>query len=148
MWNGRNTVKVKSLAPIFCFELFISITQDLFNSTIYPNSRDQVLHLYIVQNEKPLNMKHTEKNKLQYFEKNYRKKDKIIVKMFERRFFVATGIYYLGHTKSSGAATIILYREVEEIFLLYILITQALLYKSTLFHHCSVDIIILRTQQK
>ncbi len=38
-------------------------------------------------------MKYTEKNKLQYFEKNNRKKDKIIVKMFGRRFLVATGIY-------------------------------------------------------
>jgi hypothetical protein len=55
---------------------------------------------------------------------------------------------YLGHTKNSGAGTIILYRELEKIFFLYILIAQALLYKSTLFHHCSVDIIILRTQQK
>jgi hypothetical protein len=38
-------------------------------------------------------MKYTEKNKLQYFEKNHRKKDKIIVKMFGRHFLVATGIY-------------------------------------------------------
>ncbi len=38
-------------------------------------------------------MKYTEKNKLQYFEKNNRKKDKIIVKMFERRLFIAAGIY-------------------------------------------------------
>ncbi len=58
------TVKVKSLAPLFCFQLFISTTQHLFNSIIFPNSKDQVLHLYIyVQNEKPLHMKYTEKNK-------------------------------------------------------------------------------------
>ncbi len=38
-------------------------------------------------------MKYTEKKKLQYFEKNNRKNYKIIVKMFGRRFFVATGIY-------------------------------------------------------
>ncbi len=36
-------------------------------------------YIYIyVQDEKPLNMKYTEKNKLQYFEKYNRKKDKII----------------------------------------------------------------------
>jgi hypothetical protein len=75
LYIACTTVKVKSLAPLFCFQLFISTTQDLFNSIIYPNTRDQVLHLYIyVQNEKPMNMKYTEKDKLQYFEKNNRKK--------------------------------------------------------------------------
>ncbi len=38
-------------------------------------------------------MKYTEKNKLQYFEENNRKNYKIIVKMFGRRFFIATEIY-------------------------------------------------------
>jgi hypothetical protein len=52
--ESHNTVKVKSLTPHVWFELFISTTQYLFNSIIYPNSRDQVLHLYIyVQNENP-----------------------------------------------------------------------------------------------
>ncbi len=48
------TVKVKSLAPLFCFELFISTTQDLFNSIISQNSRDQVLYLYICSKRKTL----------------------------------------------------------------------------------------------
>ncbi len=52
--ESHNTVKVKSLTPHFCFELFISTTQDLFNSIISPNSRDQVLHLYICSKRKPL----------------------------------------------------------------------------------------------
>jgi len=60
----------------------------------YPRIVEIKYYIYIyVQNEKPLNMKYTEKNKLQYFEKNNRKNYKIIVKMFGRRFFVATGIY-------------------------------------------------------
>jgi hypothetical protein len=33
----------------------------------------------LVQIEKPLNMKHNKKNKLQYYEKNYIKKDKSIL---------------------------------------------------------------------
>jgi hypothetical protein len=36
-------------------------------------------------------MKYTEKNKLQYFEKNNRKNYKIIVKMFGRRFLLQQG---------------------------------------------------------
>jgi hypothetical protein len=39
-------------------------------------------------------MKYTGKNKLYYYEKNNRKNYKIIVKIFGRRFFVATRIYY------------------------------------------------------
>ncbi len=55
MWcENCFTVKVKSLAPLFCFQLFISTTQHLFNSVIYPNSRDQVLHLYICSKRKTL----------------------------------------------------------------------------------------------
>ncbi len=51
---------------------------------------------------------------------------------------------YLRHTKSSGAGTIIPYRKREEIFSLYILIAQIVIYNSTIFHHSSVDIIIIK----
>ena len=46
----------------------------------------------LVQIEKPLNMKHNKKNKLQYFEKNYIKKDKMIIKMFGRLFCFVVGV--------------------------------------------------------
>jgi len=50
----QGTVKVKSFAPLFSFQLFISTTQHLFNSIISLNSRDQVLHLYICSKQKTL----------------------------------------------------------------------------------------------
>jgi hypothetical protein len=49
-----NTVKVKDPAPLFCFQLFVSTAQHLFNLIISSNSRDQVLHLYICSKRKTL----------------------------------------------------------------------------------------------
>ena len=61
---------------------------------LYPRIVEVKYYIYIyVQNEKPLSMKYTEKNKAQYFEKNNRKNYKIIVKNVWKMLFVATGIY-------------------------------------------------------
>jgi hypothetical protein len=74
--------------------LFWVVYYNIYLIRSYPRIVEIKYYIYIyVQNKKPLNMKYTEKNKLQYWEENNRKNYKIIAKMFGRRFFIATEIY-------------------------------------------------------
>ncbi len=57
----------------------------------------------LVQIEKPLNMKHNKKNKLQYYENNYIKKDKMIIKMFGRLCPVESEFAYTAFIELSTA---------------------------------------------
>jgi hypothetical protein len=59
-------------------------------------------------------------------------------------FAIPRPIIYLGHTKSSGSGTFLLYSRLQEIFFLHSAIVEKKLYLSMLFDHTSSNIIIIK----
>ena len=82
-WNPTHVSEILSRSKVSHHFFVLSCLFELHNIYLirpYPRIVEIKYYIYIyVQNEKPLNMKYTEKNKLQYFEKNNRKNYKIIL---------------------------------------------------------------------
>ena len=57
-------------------------------------------------------------------------------------------LLYLRHIRSSVANTILISRNSEQVFSLRLLIAQAVLYNSTIWHHSSFDFTISQEQEK